>query len=125
RRSPMPDQLTHLLDQIDQLDQQATKGPWHPEYSVNTQSGWLDGRVYSEHDGESVTAEVGDNDAELIAVARTALPALAQAVRAVLDSCEEAVNDVLKQYSPDDHDRGREGHACDILDLLQDALGTK
>ena len=86
----MPD-LQVLLDQIDQLDQEATNGPW--EYDGST----IDSKTTFD---EVVTTEVNcsmycyggtgkgvqdDNDAEFIALARTALPQLAAAVKGVLD----------------------------------------
>ena len=83
----MTDQLDHLLDQIDRLDQEATKGPWT---SIGNDCG---GKVYEPSGyplpgctscGENEATYEGQ-DAEFIALARTALPALAQAVKGVLD----------------------------------------
>lgn len=47
---------------------------------------------------------------------------LARALEAVADRCEETLQDVYKQYSPDDHDRGQEHLAGDVLELINDYL---
>lgn len=92
----MPD-LQALLEEIDRLDQQATKGPWHvapeeddggskfpwaifgPKNDLWGPQGW---------DHEHYIQEIPEltiPDAEFIALARTTLPQLAKAVRAVME----------------------------------------
>ena len=78
--------LNHLLDQIDRLDKEATQAPWT---SIGNDFG---GKVY-EPSGYPLPGctSCGENeatyerkDAEFIALARTALPQLAQALKSVL-----------------------------------------
>lgn len=81
----MPDQITRLLDQIDRLDQQATTGPWLSHYGGNPHDEWLS--VEPKTGSRTICTVTDDHqqNAELIALARTAMPALAQTVRAVLE----------------------------------------
>lgn len=81
----MPDQITKLLDDIERLDADAEAGPWDLEPAVETQNGWSLGTVRSNTTGESIAADVYNSDGALIALSRTALPALSKAVRAVLE----------------------------------------
>ena len=85
----MTDQITRLLDDIEQLDQYATPGPWVSK-GITPDHGLFEGiEVYREGEPGAI-AEVQPirSDAELVALSRTALPDLAQAVRAVLKECE-------------------------------------
>lgn len=81
----MSDHITELLDDIDRLDADAEAGPWDLEPAVETQNGWSLGTVRSNTTGESVAADIYNSDGALIALSRTALPALSRAVRAVLE----------------------------------------
>ena len=85
----MPDQITRLLDEIEQLDKDATPGPWISE-GITPDHGLFDGIVIYREGEPGAIAEVQPirSDAELVALSRTALPDLAQAVRAVLKECE-------------------------------------
>lgn len=85
----MPDNLTQLLDQIDRLDQEASDGPWATdsnEYEVGVIYGAeheMNGYIKRPILTNFVEEEVAN--AEFIALARTALPKLAEAVYHVLD----------------------------------------
>lgn len=72
--------LTDLLDEIQRLDKEATKGPWvaHPgvKYVYTTEAGMVLDRAW---------VDQPDADLHLAALARTALPKLAKALRAVLE----------------------------------------
>lgn len=81
-------QIKDLLDQIDRLDQQATRSPWGIHQGEYYEVGPLEDDL-----GDVLVSygivEVADlPDAEFIALARTALPALSRAVRAVLKECD-------------------------------------
>lgn len=84
-------ELTDLLDQIDRLDQQATKGPWEKLGSTVESNGTYEDVITTEVDCSSYCyggrggGVLKDKDAEFIALARTALPKLAEAVYHVLD----------------------------------------
>ena len=81
----MPD-LQNLLDQIDRLDQEATKGPWHQDGEE------ILGAAYSDHGYLKAPVLAGvyqnEHDAEFISLSRTALPQLAKAVKTILSECE-------------------------------------
>lgn len=80
----MPD-LQNLLDQIDRLDRTATTGPWILETDTHRDL------IKSPADDQiNLVATVVSPimDSQLIALSRTALPALSRAVRAVLKECE-------------------------------------
>ena len=85
----MPDQITRLLDEIERLDKRATPGPWASQ-GITPDHGLFEGIVVHQEGEPGAIAEVQPvrSDAELVALSRTALPALAQAVRAVLKECE-------------------------------------
>ena len=89
----MTDQLTHLLDQIDQLDKQATKGPWKPHYGGNPHDEWLS--VEPETGTRTVCTVTDDHqqNAEFIAVARTALPQLAAVIRRLRECAQTLTED--------------------------------
>lgn len=83
----MTDQITKLLDDVQRLDERATQGPW--EATGNDYGG----KVYEPSGyplpgctscGENEATYQGQ-DAEFIALSRTALPELAEAVRAVME----------------------------------------
>lgn len=81
--------LQALLDQIDRLDQQATKGPWTTD-STPYEFGIIWGAVEQIGGGfgeRAMVTEIMEEhaDAEFIALARTALPQLAEAVYHVLE----------------------------------------
>ena len=86
--------LTDLLDQIDRLDQEATKGPWEKLGSTVESNGTYEDVITTEVDCSSYCyggrggGVLKDKDAEFIALARTALPQLAKALRGVLDAID-------------------------------------
>lgn len=85
----MTDQLDHLLDQIDQLDQQATKGTWHTGIEDGTGIPYVES-AYGDDQGRYIVADMLDEpDSAFIALSRTALPAMAKAVRGVLDVLDD------------------------------------
>src|SRR5699024_11969222 len=95
----MTDQLDHLLDQIDQLDQQATKGPW------TVKDGFAHHIIGKEDyitECEECTGQVmEERDAAFTALARTALPKLSKALRTVLDVCarsEEHTSELQSRF---------------------------
>jgi len=86
----MPDQLTHLLDQIDRLDQEATKAPWTSDGDA------LLGATYKDHNA-TLAPFLGDimrsSDAEFIALARTALPTLGAVIRRLRECAQTLTED--------------------------------
>ena len=78
----MPDQITRLLDQIDRLDQEATKGPWSatPKTYGIARVKNLEGLTIATNTSESIT--------EFIALARTFAPSASRALRTILTECE-------------------------------------
>lgn len=118
----MPD-LQNLLDQIDRLDKDVTPGPWAVD--KDNPRGIHDPLVvYPEDDGGVIAYVQPDHDdAEFIALARTALPQLAKALRAVLEKSEIA-HDVLRDrvVKPTEHDVGRSDMADDIQKAITDAM---
>ena len=118
----MPD-LQTLLQEIDRLDQEATKGPWT---SIGNDCG---GKVYEPSGyplpgctscGENEATYEGQ-DAEFIALARTALPQLAAAVRAGLELHKTRVHDE-DPTSPFCNFCGP-GTPCETTRAITDALG--
>lgn len=86
--------LTELLDQILRLDQEATPGPWTTD-STPDEFGIIWGAVEQIGGGfgeRAMVTEVVEEhaDAEFIALARTALPKLAEAVYQVLELLKAA-----------------------------------
>jgi len=125
--------ITDLLDQIDRLDQQATKGPWdHTVEWAEIGSGSdsvIHGYGYAHCDGcdeavESVDSRVAlsPQDAEFIALARTALPTLAKALRAVMELHKTRVHDE-DPTSPFCNFCGP-GTPCETTRAITDALGA-
>ena len=86
--------LTDLLDQIDRLDQQATPGPWTTGENDETGlkyfgTGYCDCCTPPIPSAGIILGETGRAEAEFIALARDALPQLAEALRAVLDVLDD------------------------------------
>ena len=93
----MPD-LQHLLDQIDRLDQEATKGPW--AVGGKSADGFtFFGEKYCDccQPGEGsygdLIGEAPEKDAEFIALARTALPQLAAVIRRLRECAQTLTED--------------------------------
>src|SRR5690625_7813705 len=109
--------LTELLDQIDRLDQQATKGPWIID---SIESGEHALFVDEDNPGyghlgaasSTVASFLLAKNADFIAHARESLPQLAKALRAVIESCEETIRSVDKNLLPDRSEERRVGKAC-------------
>lgn len=114
----MTDQIARLLDQIDRLDQETTPGPWISK-GITPDHGLMDGiEVYQEGEkGAIAYVQPAQDDAEFIALARTALPTLSRAVREVLKECKEA----HERYARDRYDVDREGQAR-MAEIVEDAL---
>lgn len=103
----MPD-LQALLDQIDRLDQEATKGPWTTGENDETGlkyfgTGYCDCCIPPIPSAGVILGETGRAEAEFIALARTALPKLAAAVRAVMDLEDESLDGDLQGYEIDQY----------------------
>ena len=77
--------LHELLQKIEELDESVTKGPWKPHYGGNPHDEWLS--VEPETGTRTVCTVTDDHqqNAEFIALSRTALPALAEAIYQVLE----------------------------------------
>lgn len=95
-------QIKDLLDQIARLDQEASSAPWfaHPDakYVYGYDAGAILDRCWDDQP---------DADIHFAALARTALPALSKAVRAVLKECQEAQD----RFDSTPYDQDREGQA--------------
>ena len=113
----MTDQISTLLDQIDRLDQEATKAPWITYGGSDSEYGEYTNVCNTFHNGDTLdldlVAHVYDDksSAEFIALARTAMPALAQAVRGVLD--------VLDAHPAPRKEADPTGYATTRLELLE------
>ena len=90
----MPD-LNHLLDQIEELDESVTEGPWT---SIGNDFG---GKVYEPSGyplpgctscGENEATYEGQ-DAEFIALSRTALPTLGAVIRRLRECAQTLAED--------------------------------
>ena len=103
--------LTDLLDQIDRLDQQATKGPWESHFGGNPGDKWLS--VEPKTGARTICTITDDHqqNAEFIALSRTAMPALAAAVKGVLD--------VLDAHPEPRKEADPTGYATTRLELLE------
>ena len=106
--------LTDLLDEIARLDQQATTGPWEYDGSTIDSKATFDEVVTTEVNcsmycyGGTGKGVQDDNDAEFIALARTALPQLARALEAVLDMLD-TYQAPTKRVEPTDYTSARLG----------------
>ena len=114
--------LTDLLDQIDRLDQDldVTPGPW---FIVSEKESHP--RVWGAHEDDEArmvtqpTTSLGN--AEFIALARTALPTLAKALRVVMKECQEAQDRFDR--TPDDQDREGQSRLAEIIEnAITDAI---
>jgi len=126
----MPD-LQALLDEIDRLDQEATKGPWWGVMDDLTDVV----QIFHDQEQKLHVADIGDKtlervwqDAEFIALARTALPQLAKALRAVLAKCASMERGVGYRVSGqhdtwDSYHEGMSDMAGYIEEAITDALG--
>ena len=117
--------LTDLLDQIDRLDQEATKGPWYAE-SKNEDDYYALTAVYNVfHNGDTPDRDLmaygAYDNAEFIALARTALPQFAKALRAVMELHKTRVHDE-DPTSPFCNICGP-GTPCETTRAITDALG--
>lgn len=113
----MPD-LNHLLQEIDRLDQEATKAPWITYGGSDSEYGEYTNICNIFHNGDTpdldLVAHVYDDhqqNAEFIALARTAMPALAAAVKGVLD--------VLDAHPAPRKEADPTGYATVRLELLE------
>lgn len=82
----MPDQIRKLLDDVQRLDEQATPGPWTWGDNRDGLGNKLHPTAFPGKYNPIADFEyTNDEDAEFIALSRTALPKLAEALRAVLE----------------------------------------
>lgn len=102
----MTDRITQLLYDVQRLDQTATTGPWEatPNAKVMSRTAtWPEGdaRTIADYFGNegAVTECSRDADAELISLSRTALPKLAEALRAVLELLSAVEEDPSNKLS--------------------------
>lgn len=129
----MPD-LQALLDQIDRLDQEASEAPWqqdrneHPTGDVYVEAG--SERMHRKM--ERIDPDIGCGyavDAEFIALARTALPAMSKALRAVLEIHQKTEHqraygfpraDKWEHYCTEDN----QSWPCATVQAITDAMET-
>lgn len=127
--------LTDLLDQIDRLDQEATKGPWEKLGSTVESNGTYEDVITTEVDCSSYCyggrggGVLKDKDAEFIALARTALPQLAKALQTVLTKCASMERGVGYRVSGkhdtwDSYHEGMSDMAGYIEEAITDTLGA-
>lgn len=115
--------LTARLDEIEARANAATHGPWeHVPWGGQNQNGDYAGGHVFDADGEYVVADVSDADGALIAHARTDVPALVAALRAVLALSARDLDD-----SPDHEvpiwDSGFNAALGDVRAAITSALG--
>lgn len=122
----MPDQITRLLDQIDLLDRTATTGPWILETDTHRDL------IKSPADDQiNLVATVVSPimDSQLIALSRTAMPALGRLVRRLLEDHHMVTTSWgEEQCATCIIDAGATGAdrmewPCDIYTTITDALG--
>ena len=80
------------LDKIEARANAATEGPWEKSPRYKSDCGWTVPGVSAEVTEELVVEAVRDADAEFIAHARTDVPDMAAALRAVLEVHKEDGN---------------------------------
>ena len=97
-----------ILARIRKQADAAREGPWDYQRGHDTPSGWFDAYVLGA-DGESVVSEAFDGDAEFIAAARTTVPALLDALEAVLEIHQDGGE---SQGYLDDGSYGDMPHCC-------------
>ena len=130
-------ELTDLLDQIDRLELEIYPGPWVANdrgigYEITTQH-QIDEAAEVNGWPMPINSGIKDtfprSDAEFIALARTALPTLAQTVRAVLE-LHEPIDDHIHlrakicshRYCVDEALDQME-YPCPTVQAIADALG--
>lgn len=100
----MPD-LQNLLERIEWLDKAATPGPWVSDKSQLYD--YVEPHPYDLYeageDDPPLASDILPHDAEFIALARTALPQLAKALRAVLE--------IHKPFHADHYYNGMDGES--------------
>src|SRR5699024_10875520 len=123
-REPM--KLTDLLDQIDRLDQQATKGSWITGANDETGlkylgTGYCDCCTPPIPSAGVILGETGRAEAEFIALARTALPQLAAVIRRLRECAQTLTedNNDASDYASGIH----EAVEC-FEHIITDALGA-
>ena len=116
----MPDPRETLARIRAQADA-ATGGPWYYQCGEDTPTERMDAGVCNA-DGEWVTSDVSDDNAEFIAAARTTVPALTGALEAMLDLADELDRDGNAFMS--DADPGRAKAAYAHAFLIRAAVAT-
>lgn len=90
--------LTELLDQIQRLDKEATKGPWENIGRTIESNGTYEDVITTEVDcstycyGGRGGGVLKDKDAEFIALSRTALPQLAKVIEGLIEHCHNVMS---------------------------------
>lgn len=114
--------LTELLDQIQQLDQQATPGPWVSDKSHLYD--YVEPHPYdlyeAAEDDPPLASDILPRDGEFIALARTALPQLAAVIRRLRECAQTLTedNNDASDYASGIHE------AVECLEhIIKDALG--
>lgn len=104
----MPDQISTLLSEIKQADAFATKGPWRSHQRPERLNSFVD----VTEPLEDIALNIGTaEDAYFIALSREAMPALATAVKGVLD--------VLDGHPAPRQEADPTGYATARLELLE------
>lgn len=86
----MTDLITKLLDDVQRLDERATQGPWTWGDNRDGLGNKLHPTAFPGKYNPIADFEyTNDEDAEFIALSRTALPKLAEALRAVIDEVRD------------------------------------
>lgn len=143
----MPDNLTQLLDQIDRLEQEATKGPWDHTVEWAEIGSGSDSVIHGYYDGEcpacaekvndDASVAISPEDREFIALARTALPQLAKALRDIMEIHKpfyddhyyngmdgESLHRFVARCEGCHHAGGIEDYPCPTVQAITDALGA-
>jgi hypothetical protein len=102
------------LDELERLSNAATEGPW--EYWLTTK-GKRKGSICVGPDNSHIEFVIGENkegedDAEFIAAARTAVPALIAELREARAAIERVRAEHREDWSDWGHDHPEEGPSC-------------
>ena len=128
--------LTELLDQIDRLDQQATKGPWESRqlpvpvlgHTATLHAENSEGETWTTEFPPEIGSHVHGDDAAFTSLARTALPQLAKALEAVMEIHQKTEHqraygfpraDKWEHYCMEDN----QSWPCPTVQAITDALG--
>lgn len=118
--------ISDRLDEIEARSDAANDGPWYAE-SRNVDDPYSLTTVYNVfHNGDTadrdLVAEVAYDNAEFIAHARTDVPVLVAALRAVLDVCD-GLEEAYRADTDQTYEYGLEEAAHQIRNAVEAALG--